>query len=244
MFDFQISHQGRLGQILKLFIIYRYFILGLQSGRPHKIEHLASYLHTLIDMVPRPKPREPWLRIVEQEEQPSVSFEGLLELLQTKREKENRRVEKEKPFLKDFSLATIILGLLIVALGAMTIIVKSDIATLKNDITDLKSLKAQVATLDPKKQITNLEGKVEDMKKERGMIKAELAQLQIELETIKTERKKENNKAPNRVRDRPLTANNTVREIKNKEVLLRLKSPQDMFFNDVSRAMSIDSPPK
>ncbi|MBP1735338.1 MAG: hypothetical protein H6Q53_1625, partial [Deltaproteobacteria bacterium] len=102
--------------------------------------------------------KEPWMRIVENEKKPSVSVEELLDLLQAKKEKEAKHPGQKRSFPKGLPVATIILGLLIVALGAMVIILKSDIGSLKNDITDLKNLKTQVATLDPKLQITTLEG--------------------------------------------------------------------------------------
>ena len=108
------------------------------------------------------------MRIVENEKKPAVSVEELLDLLQAKKEKEARHPERQKSFFQIIPVATIILGLLIVALGTMVIILKSDIASLKNDITDLKNLKTQVAALDPKLQITTLEGKLEDFKKKRG----------------------------------------------------------------------------
>jgi hypothetical protein len=111
-------------------------------------------------MMPRPKLKGPWMRIVEQEEKPSVNVVDLLELLQAKKEKERPLPERERPFLSGFPVATTTLGIMIVALGIMVIILKSDIAVLKNDITDLKNLKAQVATLDPKIQITNIESKL------------------------------------------------------------------------------------
>ena len=40
------------------------------------------------------------MRIVEEEKKPSISVEELLDLLQTKKEKETRQAAKEKPFLK------------------------------------------------------------------------------------------------------------------------------------------------
>ena len=184
------------------------------------------------------------MRIVEQEEKPSVSVEDLLELLQTKKEKDAPPPERERPFFSGFPLATTTLGIIIVALGIMVILLKSDIDVLKNDITELKNLKTQVATLDPKIQITNIENKLEGMKKEKEFMKGEIAQFQTEVETIKTERKKENNKAPNRLRDRPPSTKNTVREIKNVEVLLRRTSPQNMFFSDIPHAMRLDPPPQ
>jgi hypothetical protein len=141
-------------------------------------------------MISRTIRKEPWMRIVEEEKKPSVSVEELLDLLQTKKEKEARRPERERPFLKGLPMATIILVLLIVAMGVMVIILKSDIAILKNDITDLKNLKTQVATLDPKLQITTLEGKLEDMKKEKEVMKGEMAQIKGEMEALKAERKK------------------------------------------------------
>jgi hypothetical protein len=211
---------------------------------PDDVEHLASYLHNLIHMMPRPKPKGPWIRIVEQEEKPSVIVEDLLELLQTKKEKDTPLPEREKPFLVGSPIATTALGIMIVALGIMVIILKSDIVVLKNDITDLKNLKAQVATLDPKIQITNIKSKLEDMKKGMEATKGEMVQLQTELETIKTERKKGKNKAPNRLRDRPPSIHNTVWKKEIEEVLHKKTSPQDMFFSDVFRAMSFDPPPK
>lgn len=130
------------------------------------------------------------MRLVEDEKKPSVSVDELLDLLQTKKGKESQHGPGQKSLVKGLPVATIILGLLIIALGAMVIILKSDIAALKNDISDLKNLKTQVATLDPKLQITTLEGKLEEMKKEKEAMKGGIAQLRDELEALKAERKK------------------------------------------------------
>jgi hypothetical protein len=194
-------------------------------------------------MLPRPKPKGPWMRIVEQEEKPSVSFEDVLEVLQTK--KENDTVpEKTMTFLSGFPIAKVALAVMVVAIGIMAMILKSDIATLKSDITDLKNLKAQVATLNPKIQLVNIESKLEDIKREKETIKRELAQLQTEMETIKIEGNKEKIKAPSRLRGRPSLTKNTISNMKSVEVLLKKTPPQDGYFSDVSRAMSIDPPRK
>ena len=242
MSDFQISHERGFQCIFNLFRICRYFILGLQSGRPHDGVHLASYLHNLINMLPRPK-SGPWMRIVEQEEKPSVSFEDLLEVLQTKRENDTSP-ERARTLLSGFPLATTVLGIMMVAIGVMAMILKSDIATLKSDIIDIKNLKDQIATLDPKIQLASIESKYEDMKKEKEVFKGEIAQLHTELETIKIERNQEKIKVPKRLRDRPSSTRNTVSDMKNVEVLLKKTYPQDGFSPDVSRAMSLDPPRK
>jgi cell division protein FtsB len=194
--------------------------------------------------MPIPKPMEPWMRIVEQENKYTVSSEDLLELLQTKREEGTPLQERKRPFLSGFPSATTALGIMIVALGIMVIILKSDIGVLKDDITDLKNLKAQVATLDPTTQVKTLESRLGDMKKEKDVIREEMAQLQADLETIKTEPKKEKNKTPNRVRHRPTSTHTKVRKAMNEEVLLKKASPQGMLFSDFSRATSLDPPPK
>jgi hypothetical protein len=187
---------------------------------------------------------EPWMQIVEQENKSSVSSEDLLELLQTKRAEGSSLPERKKPFLSGFSLSTAALGIMIVALGIMVIILKSDIAVLKSDITDLKSLKAQVATLDPTTQVKTIESRLGDMKKEKDVIREEMAHLQAELETIKTEPIKEKNKTPNKVRHRPPSTNNKVRKAMNEEILLKKTSTKGMLFSDFSRAISLDSLPK
>jgi hypothetical protein len=184
------------------------------------------------------------MRIVEQEERPSFSVEDLLELLRAKNEKGTHPPERERAFLTGLPIAKTALGIMVVALGAMVIILKSDIAVLKSDMTDLKNLKAQVATLDPKTQFINIDNKLEDIGKEKEVMKGEIAQFHAEVEAIKTERKKENNKIPNRLKGRQPSTNNTARAMKNEEVLLRKTSSQDMFFSDVSRATSFDPPPK
>lgn len=184
------------------------------------------------------------MRIVEQENKSSVSSEDLLELLQTKREEGTPLQERKRPFLSGFPLATTALGIMIVALGIMVIILKSDIAVLKSDITDLKNLKVQVATLDPTTQVKTIESKLGDMKKEKDAIREEMSQLQAELETIKTEPKKEIHKTPNRARHRPPSTNTKVRKVMNEEVLLKKTSPQGMLFSDFSRATSLDPLPK
>ena len=214
-----------------------------QTEAPHDGEHLASYLHNFINMLPRPKPKRPWIRIVEQEEKPSVSFEDLLEVLQTKKENDILP-ERARTFLSGFPTATTVLAIMMVAIGIMAMILKSDIGTLKSEITDIKNLKTQIATLDPKIQLGNIESKLEDMKKEKEVVKGEIAQLQTELETIKTELNKEKIKAPNRLRNRPASTKNTVSDMKNVEVLLKKTPPQDGFSPGVSRAMSLDPPRK
>jgi cell division protein FtsB len=183
------------------------------------------------------------MRIVEQEEKPSVSFEDLLEVLQTKRENDTPP-ERARTLLSGFPIATTVLGIMMVAIGVMAMILKSDIATLKSDITDIKNLKAQIATLDPKIQLASIESKYEDMKKEKEVFKGEIAQLHTELETIKIERNQEKIKVPKRLRDRPSSTRNTVSDMKNVEVLLKKTSPQDGFSPDVSRALSLDPPRK
>ena len=135
------------------------------------------------------------MRIVEQEEKPSVSFEDLLEVLQTKRENDTSP-ERARTLLSGFPLATTVLGIMMVAIGVMAMILKSDIATLKSDIIDIKNLKDQIATLDPKIQLASIESKYEDMKKEKEVFKGEIAQLHTELETIKIERNQEKIKVP------------------------------------------------
>jgi cell division protein FtsB len=194
--------------------------------------------------MPIPKPMEPWMRIVEQENKSQVSSEDLLELLQTKREEGALLPERKRPFLSGFPLATTALGIMIVALGIMVIILKSDIAVLKYDITDLKNLRAQVASLDPTTQVKTIESRLGDMKKEKDAIREEMAQLQAELETIKTEPKKEIHKTPNRVRHRPPSTNTKVRKAMNEEVLLKKASPRGMLFSDFSHAASLDLIPK
>jgi hypothetical protein len=193
-------------------------------------------------MLPRPK-SGPWMRIVEQEEKPSVSFEDLLEVLQTKRENDTPP-ERARTFPSGLPIATTVLGIMMVAIGVMAMIVKSDIATLKSDIIDIKNLKDQIATLDPKIQLASIESKYEDMKKEKEVFKGEIAQLHTELETIKIERNQEKIKVPKRLRDRPASTRNTVSDMKNVEVLLKKTSPQDGFSPDVSRALSLDPPRK
>lgn len=180
------------------------------------------------------------MRIVEQENKSPVSSEDLLELLQTKREEGTSLQERKRPFLSGFLISTTALGIMIVALGIMVIILKSDIGVLKDDITDLKNLKAQVATLDPTTQVKTIESKLGDMKKEKDAIREEMSQLQAELETIKTESKKEIHKTPNRVRHRPLPTNTKVRKAMNEEVLLKKATPKGMLFSDFSRATSLD----
>jgi len=206
-------------------------------------ERLASYLHNLINMLPRPKTKGPWMRIVEQEEKPSVSFEDVLEVLQAKQGNDTQP-ERAGTFLSGFPIATTVLGIMMVAIGIMAMILKSDIGTLKSDITDIKNLKTQIATLDPKIQLANIESKLEDMKKEKDVVKGEIAQLQTELGTIKTELSKEKMKAPSRLRNRPASTKNTVSDMKNIEVLLKKTPPQDGFSPGVSRAMSLDPPRK
>ena len=97
------------------------------------------------------------MRIVEREKQSSVNFEDLLEAIQAKKGVDTHTTKRSKPFPNGFPFSTIALCIMIVALGIMTIILKSDISILKNDIIDLKNFRAQIATLDPKMQISSAE---------------------------------------------------------------------------------------
>ena len=132
------------------------------------------------------------MRIAAEEKKPTVSVEELLNLMQDKKEREPRepkRTGRAKTGFKGFPVATIMLGLLIVALGAMIIVLKSDIAVLKSDIADLKHFKTQAATLDAKQELSALEGRINEMKKDGEGLKGAMAQVRSDLEVVKTERK-------------------------------------------------------
>jgi hypothetical protein len=217
-------------------------LLGVCNHTNHIVPSVGPRFAYSLHMMPISRPKTPWIRIVEQEERPSVGVEELLGLLQAKKAEGTFIPERVRPFLNGFPLATTMLGTMIVALGIMLIILKFDIALLKSDIDDLKTLKGQVTSLDPQIQITDIERRLEDMKKEKELIKGELAQLLSDVETIKTERRQEMNKPPGKIKGRPPTTNNKIQEIKKVESLLRKKSHNDTFFSDLSRAITLDSP--
>jgi hypothetical protein len=195
-------------------------------------------------MMPKSKPRGPWLRIVEQEERPWGSLEDSPELAQTKKAPDTFEPEERKSFFSGFPLATTILGIMVALLGLMVILLKSDVSVVKSDITGLKNLKDQVAALDPEVQIAGIADKLAEIKGERESMKGEIAQIRTEVETIRAEGKKKKNKPQSKSKDHPPSTNNATREIKKVESLLRKTPPQDISSSHVSRAMSLDPPTK
>ncbi|OPY66379.1 MAG: hypothetical protein A4E63_02562 [Syntrophorhabdus sp. PtaU1.Bin050] len=130
------------------------------------------------------------MRIVEDSPKPAVSVEELLTLMQTRKQDESKAAGQAHVALWNLPLGAIILGALVIALGTMMIVLKSDITVLKNDMTELKSLRTQVAVMDPKQQLNAVETKMEEANRDREVLKGQLAQLQTELDGLKSERKK------------------------------------------------------
>lgn len=184
------------------------------------------------------------MRIIEREKQSSVNFEDLLEAIQAKKGSDFYSTERSRPFSHGFPFSTIALSIMIVALGIMTIILKSDISMLKNDIIDLKNFRAQIATLDPKIQISSVENKFIEMEKEKETIRRYLAELHADLEQIKSEPEKTIVKPTKKLRNRPPPSRNRAVKINGEEILRKRTSPQDMYFSDISRATNPDPPQK
>ena len=184
------------------------------------------------------------MRIIEREKQSSVSFEDLLETIQAKKRIDAHTTERSKPFSNGFPFSIVALSIMIVALGVMIIVLKSDISIVKNDIIDLKNFRVQIATLDPKMQISNVENIYKEMEKEKETIKSDLAQLHADLELIKSEPEKTIVKPSKRLRNRPPPSRNRAVKINGEEILRKRTSPQDIYFSDISRATNPDPPTK
>ncbi|HBA53809.1 hypothetical protein [Syntrophorhabdus aromaticivorans] len=135
------------------------------------------------------------MQLVEKNSKPAVSVEELLTLMQTKKqESEPKAVGQVRTVLWNLPFGAIILGALIVALGIMISVVKSDTSVLKNDMAELKSLRTQVAVMEPRQQPTTIEAMVEEARRDREILKGELTQLRAELDSLKSERKKGSDK--------------------------------------------------
>ena len=98
------------------------------------------------------------MRIVEQEEKPSVEVETLLALLEPGKSGDTHTIQTKRQLLRGFPITTTLLGIMIVVLGVMIMLLKSDMAVIKSDITDLKAFKAQAASLgNLESQVLHLE---------------------------------------------------------------------------------------
>lgn len=97
-------------------------------------------------------------------------------------------VKKTRSASKNLPFGMIVLLLLVAALGAMVIVLRTEVVALKTEITDLKDLKAEVSANDQSMKIASLESKLEESNKEREILKTEIIQLKGILEEIKSAR--------------------------------------------------------
>ena len=105
----------------------------------------------------------------------------------------NETVKKPKHLSNNLHFGTMVLVLLVAALGSMVVILKNDVTVLKEEVLNLRNLKEQVSAIDPKLKIAVIENKLEDAWKENKTIKDEMTQMKNtldELKNTKVERKK------------------------------------------------------
>ncbi|MBA4417022.1 MAG: hypothetical protein C0392_03785 [Syntrophus sp. (in: bacteria)] len=132
------------------------------------------------------------MAIYGEDKKTTVDLEELLDMMQRQNKKKGAQPKEvaEKPKSRHFPITTLVLVALVIALGTMVTILKADITSLKSEISELKNLKTQIASIDPKLEIASLETKfdkkIEESTKEREKIKADLAQILTDIETLKT----------------------------------------------------------
>ena len=127
----------------------------------------------------------------------ALDLEDLLSLPQQRSRKTTTRPKGEKASMKSrlghFPITTLIIVMLVIALGTMVTVLKAEITSLKSDLSDLKNIRAQVAALDPKLEIASLESKMDtklekqfgDSVKEQERIKTEIARITANVEALK-----------------------------------------------------------
>ena len=180
------------------------------------------------------------MQIVKQKKESPVNFEDLLETFQAKKRITEPKEENRQHY-KAFPLGTVALFIMVIALGTMVIIIKSDMAVLKNDIAHLREFRTQIATLDPKIQISHVESKFTDLEKEEVKLKGEVNQFKIDLETMKTEQPRVvTNRVSKKLTKRPPPEQNRSSKIKSEDILKKKIPHQDIYFSDISRATNPD----
>jgi hypothetical protein len=127
----------------------------------------------------------------------ALDLEDLLSISQQRNKKKTTRPKEEGASMKsrkgNFPLTTLIIVMLVIALGTMVTVLKAEITSLKSDLSDLKTVKAQIAALDPKMEIASLETKMDtkfekkmgESAKEQERIKTEIAQIMANVEALK-----------------------------------------------------------
>ncbi|HEY3277136.1 MAG TPA: hypothetical protein VGJ94_10985 [Syntrophorhabdaceae bacterium] len=120
----------------------------------------------------------------------TVDLEDLLRVVHDRNRMKPVQGTARKTFWRNFPVTTLLTVMLIVALGTMVTVLKAEITTLKSDLSDLKTLKAQVASLDPKLELatvqTKFEKKLSESTMEQEKIKTDLAQMRTYVEGLRT----------------------------------------------------------
>jgi len=131
----------------------------------------------------------------------ALDLEDLLTIAGQRNGNKKARVRKEdrpsrRSRLGNFPFSTLIIVMLVIALGTMVTVLKAEITSLKSDLSDLKNVKAQIAALDPKMEIASLETKM-DTKFEKKLgeslleqerIRTEIARITANVEALKVVR--------------------------------------------------------
>jgi len=131
----------------------------------------------------------------------ALDLEDLLSIAEQRNGKKKARVRKEdRPLrrsrLGNFPYSTLIIVMLVIALGTMVTVLKAEITSLKSDLSDLKHVKAQIAALDPKMEIASLETKMDtklekklgESFQEQEKIRTEIARITANVEALKVVR--------------------------------------------------------
>ncbi len=134
----------------------------------------------------------------------ALDLEDLLNIAQQRNKKKTAKAKEERTPAKksrmgNFPYTTLIIVMLVIALGTMVTVLKAEITSLKSDLSDLKNVKAQIAALDPKMEIASLETKMDtkfekkmgESLKEQEKIKTEIAQIAAHVEALKIARQQQ-----------------------------------------------------
>ena len=148
------------------------------------------------------------MRVYGDVETTALDLEDLLSIAERRSGKKAAKVRNEegasrKPRLRNFPVATLIIVMLVIALGTMVTVLKAEITSLKSDLSDLRNVKAQIAALDPKMEIASLETKMDtkfekklgESLKEQERIKTEIAHIMANVEALKVVRQQPQKKA-------------------------------------------------
>ncbi len=126
----------------------------------------------------------------------TVDLEDLLQAVQhqaRKKEGPVKRTRGESRFKASF-FVSMIMVMLVIALGTMVTVLKAEITTLKSDLSDLKNLKAQIASLDPKTEIASVQTKIDtklgESNKEQEKMRTDIAQVMAAVDELKNSKRK------------------------------------------------------